>query len=255
MGRICPRGIKLKKSAPKPSRLKLYISIAGFLLLVVWLYWPQRPHQKKAAALPQGTLDERHVPFTRPEADAMMRALFAEIDPTLPKNQYLPEFGRQKIGWVLRENNAKRLDFAMDETNVSGIDIPPLAAASYVRGRPTIRFFIQRLVNMALPDFRAGRGFSPVFKNNLCYAIAHECVHLELGPDAPAWWQPTREQRIQEEMRAWAISDLNFVRVLKPPHYSTLFDGVLKVDAMIQSCNDDWKNCPAFRKEVEDMLL
>jgi hypothetical protein len=238
----------MKAPKKRNGSTALFITAIVLILAVFALLNSRKTqHQKAPVIIPQLI---QNVPYTRPEMDKMMVALFADMGPDKPENSYMPLFAREKFRQILRENNQGMLGLKMEESK----QIFPDGDANIVTsdydetGKPTIHLDAQRLANLALLDFRLGLKFSRLLKNNMYYGIVHERLHLDQEPDVLLHRQ-TFGQHIEEEMRVWAICDKEIVTPLLLE--GEPMDGsLLKANTALKSCKVGWENCLAFRQFI-----
>lgn len=168
-------------------------------------------------------------------------SLLAATNPELPENKYFTEFARDKLRWMVRESAAGRLTVAF-VIDTAGGDLPPevMMAATRLDGQPTIFIAKPRFARFLSEGGRTTPPFSQQQKNDFSVALIHETVHL-LGWAGPP---PTREQRAQEESRAWRDVTLGVVRPWRAAN-QPLHHRLIQVDDAFLSC-DDAIPCPAI---------
>jgi hypothetical protein len=217
---------------------------------VLYSVRPERPIEP-----PMNMAEINQAPFTKPEIEALIGALFGAMDTSRAENRYVPSFAKQKFEWIMEQNHRGLLKINLNDTTLAGETVQ-LAAAFYDTSTrppmPAIAIFVRPLAKYQLPGFRISKTIDPVLKDNFYVLLTHEVIHLE--QDRQSFLTPvTREQRLQSEMRAWAITSKEVVRPLSLQGRE-IFNDLLVSDKMLQACHDDWQNCPDFRKFVADRI-
>jgi len=65
--------------------------------------------------------------------------LFSSIDPSLPENQYFPQFAKERVLWITTEKKAGKLSIILlKNTDNTNLYFEDLMASGIVEGKPMI---------------------------------------------------------------------------------------------------------------------
>jgi hypothetical protein len=167
--------------------------------------------------------------------------------PTFPKNQYFPDYAKDKLTWAVREHHAGRLTLA-PFVNAESIQLPAdvLLAAARLDGHPTIFISMPRLAAFLQEPGHSIHPFSRQLINTFAIGLIHEIVHLQNPSANPQDADP--RTFVREEFRVYREVNLGVVRPMryaKQPMSQNLRD----VDDMLSLCHDVLP-CPGLARLV-----
>ena len=184
------------------------------------------------------------VQLTDEQLQATADQLLALVDPEKPENDYFPDFARDRLRWMIRENGAGRLDVGLLTDNSAGLPADVLMAASDLNGKPTIFIAKPRFMKFLIEGGATVAPFTPQQKNDFALGLVHEIVHLQdsgARPDDP-------EFRAREESRVWREVDLQVVRPLRARN-QPIHQRFRDVDDAFRACGDELP-CPQLARLV-----
>lgn len=140
--------------------------------------------------------------YSSKSAGNLLIHLAAAIDPSRPENNFFPNLAKEKIAWILAENQADRLTVNL----VSNMPLGSgnfLAAASFEGGRPQIHINGRKLWRIAQTSSRRGELGKDELKLIFLNAMVHEAVHLEVGEKALSQAEQSCVGIYDEEFRVY----------------------------------------------------
>lgn len=184
------------------------------------------------------TLINRPQSLTPAELGQMVGDRFrVELD-GIVNDQTLPSSVRGKIQALFAANVSNRLEFRIDMAG----DGTTLAAAVTTDPKPAIAIMGPRFMQFQQEQ-------SPrLFRSSLIAFLFHESKHLELWPEKPGF-EPTPQQKLDEEVRAYSATSLDVVRPLAKAGWPVMLD-YMELDQILQHCGDD-PQCAQFRQAIE----
>lgn len=183
------------------------------------------------------------VSFSIGEAKMLYRSLWAQMDPLLPVNSYMPQALKDKLNWVRNSAYTVEMPTFPDGWNQNLINSPAatMADANYCKfpqfpdQKPCIRVYPNMLMILMRYEFmmlKPNQGF----KNTFAIFLAHEAIHHERGATFFRPQIPPAEVAA-EELRAWIKTIKDIVRPLrriKQPMYNEFET----MDDMLTKCKD-----------------
>jgi hypothetical protein len=150
--------------------------------------------------------------YTDAELSTAVNQLFVSVKRAVADNSDIPEFAREKIAWLIRQQRSGALSITLlknaNGTNLSDED---LMASGRVEGRSVI-VIAQPRFSIFLSEAGQSVAFSRRQVNDFMLGLVHETVHLQnANPGNPA----SLADRLSEEVRAWREVDVNAVRPLR----------------------------------------
>ena len=187
----------------------------------------------------QSTAKDSNVDLT-----AAANQLFQSVSPSLPQNQYFPQFAKERLLWIQTQRNAGNLSIQLLK-NVDNADLnaEDLMASGRVEGRAVIVIAGPRFARLLMDGGRISAPFTQEQRNDFALGLVHEVVHLEnQNPPDPA----RLEDRLAEELRAWSVVDLNVARPLRRLNQPMNLR-FTEADDAIRTCGDKLP-CEALRQ-------
>lgn len=172
---------------------------------------------------------------TNRDLAAVANQLFSSINPSLPQNQYFPDFAKEKIAWITRQQKAGKLSIIfLKNIENTNLDFESLMAAGIAEGKPVIVIARPRFLGFLIEGGRMSAPFTQQQRNDFALGLVHEAVHLQNpDPGDPA----SLDSRLHEEFRAWREVSVNVVRPLRtlnqPMNYR-----LVQADDALRSCED-----------------
>ena len=169
------------------------------------------------------------------DLSAVVNQLFASVNPSLPENQYFPQFAKDKLFWIIAEQKAHRLSIILlKNTDNTNLDFEAIMASGIADGKPTIVIAGQRFLGFLIEGGRTSAPFTLQERNDFALGLVHEAVHLEKENTAnPA----ILEERLNEELRTWLKVDVDVVRQLRRLN-QPMNPRLIEADDALRICRD-----------------
>ena len=240
-----------RRSTPLARRAIVRLPVlVGFVILLAGAWWARDFHepipQMEFETAARSTMPAPSLPqLTDQHLQTAADELLAAVDPHKPENLYFSAFAREKLGWMVREHKAGRLQLAFfNDTSTTQLPADVLMAAWPLDGMATIFISKPGLTRFLIDGDATVPPFTPQQKNDFALALVHETVHLQnphANPRDP-------ESRAREESRAWRDVTLQVVRDLLA-HNQPVHQRFRDVDHVLRSCNDQLP-CPSLGRLV-----
>lgn len=238
------------RSSNRFSRRMRVGSAAVILVLIAAFAWTIVRQQLKAA---EGLADRPSLSPTESQSEggyadvdlsATVNQLFSSVDPSLPENQYFPQFVKERILWITTQRKAGKLSIILlKNTDNTNLYFEDLMASGIVEGKPMIVVAGPRFLDFLEEGGRTSPPFTQRQRNDFAIGLVHETVHLEKDNTAnPA----SLQERLAEELRAWRKVDLNVVRELRRRN-QPMNPRLIEADEALRSCGDKAK-CESLRE-------
>ena len=238
------------RSSNRFSRRMRVLSAAAILLLIGLFAWTIVRQQSKPA---EGLADRPSLPPTESQSNGghtdvdlstVVNQLFSSVSPSLPENEYFPQFAKERLLWIVTQRKVGKLSvILLKNTDNTNLYFEDLMASGIVEGKPMIVIAGPRFLDFLLEGGRTSPPFTQRQRNDFALGLVHETVHLEKDNTAnPANFQ----ERLVEELRAWRKVDLNVVRQLRRLN-QPMNPRLIEADDALRSCSDE-AECEALRE-------
>ena len=227
------------------------VGSAAMILVLIGLFsWTIVRHQSKRA---EGLADRHSLPPNESQSNgehtdvnlsAAVNQLFSSVDPSLPENQYFPQFTKERVLWITTEKKSGKLSIILlKNTDNTNLYFEDLMASGIVEGKPMIVIAGPRFLDFLMEGGRTSPPFTQRQRNDFALGLVHETVHLEKDNTAnPA----SLHERLAEELRAWRKVDLNVVRELQRLN-QPMNPRLIEADDALRSCGDK-AECESLRE-------
>jgi hypothetical protein len=110
------------------------------LVLIGLFSWTIVRHQSKRA---EGLADRHSLPPNESQSNgehtdvnlsAAVNQLFSSVDPSLPENQYFPQFTKERVLWITTEKNGQAIHYPPQNTNNTNLYFEDLMASKLSKG-------------------------------------------------------------------------------------------------------------------------
>jgi hypothetical protein len=175
------------------------------------------------------------VQHTDAELGAAASQLFASVRRSLAEDGSLPDFAREKIGWLIEQRRSGALSINLLK-NATGTNLneEDLMASGRVDGKAVIVIAQPRFSIFLAEGGRFVAPFSRQQVNDFMLGLVHETVHLQnANPGNPA----ILGDRLREELRAWREVDVHVVRQLRQLN-QPMNRRFTEADDALRSCGD-----------------
>ncbi len=209
------------RSSNRFSR-RMRVGSATVILVLIGLFaWTIVRQQSKQA---ESLADRPSLPPTESQSNkghtdvdlsTVVNQLFSSVSPSLPENEYFPQFAKERLLWIVTQRKAGKLSVIL----------------------------LKNTDNTLLEGGRTSPPFTQRQRNDFALGLVHETVHLEKDNTAnPANFQ----ERLAEELRAWRKVDLNVVRQLRRLN-QPMNPRLIEADDALRSCSDE-AECESLRE-------
>ena len=247
------KGRSQRESARSSNRFsrRMRVGSATVILVLVGLFaWTIVRQQSKPA---EGLADRPSLPPTESQSNeghtdvdlsTVVNQLFSSVSPSLPENEYFPQFAKERLLWIVTQRKAGKLSvILLKNTDNTNLYFEDLMASGIVEGKPMIVIAGPRFLDFLLEGGRTSPPFTQRQRNDFAVGLVHETVHLEKDNTAnPANFQ----ERLAEELRAWRKVDLNVVRHLRRLN-QPMNPRLIEADDALRSCSDE-AECESLRE-------
>lgn len=166
-----------------------------------------------------------------------------EMDPALPKNQYMPPFLLERLNWIKERKDSDRLKIYLkkDMGNAfMGADIRDGIMYIFISHLNLIRF------EYAKQDDKLQRGA----RNIIALELSHETLHLEEHGSNHLYTRPFIDE-IEEEMFIRTIVSVNGAEPLLEKGEVVSIDDITTLE-ILRNC-DSWIKCEKFRESITNL--
>ncbi len=238
------------RSSNRFSR-RMRVGSATVILVLIGLFaWTIVRQQSKQA---ESLADRPSLPPTESQSNkghtdvdlsTVVNQLFSSVSPSLPENEYFPQFAKERLLWIVTQRKAGKLSvILLKNTDNTNLYFEDLMASGIVEGKPMIVIAGPRFLDFLLEGGRTSPPFTQRQRNDFALGLVHETVHLEKDNTAnPANFQ----ERLAEELRAWRKVDLNVVRQLRRLN-QPMNRRLIEADDALRSCSDE-AECESLRE-------
>jgi hypothetical protein len=178
--------------------------------------------------------------YTDAELGAAASQLFGSVRRSIAEDGSLPDFAREKIGWLIEQRRSGALSINLLK-NATGTNLndEDLMASGRVDGKAVIVIAQPRFSIFLTEGGRFVAPFSRQQVNDFMLGLVHETVHLQnANPGNPA----ILGDRLREELRAWREVDVHVVRQLRQRN-QPMNRRFTEADDALRSCGDR-EPCP-----------
>src|SRR5712691_4405750 len=141
---------------------RLRVGSAAVILVLIGLFaWTIVRQQSKPAesladrpALPP-TESQSNEGHTDVDLSTVVNQLFSSVSPTLPENEYFPQFAKERLLWIVTQRNAGKLSIILlKNTDNTNLYFEDLMASGIVEGKPMIVIAGPRFLDFLLEGGR-----------------------------------------------------------------------------------------------------
>jgi hypothetical protein len=227
------------------------VGSAAVILVFIGLFaWTIVRQQSKPT---EGLADRPSLPPTESQSNGghtdvdlsrVVNQLFSSVSPSLPENEYFPQFAKERLLWIVTQRNAGKLSIILlKNTDNTNLYFEDLMASGIVEGKLMIVIAGPRFLDFLLEGGRTSPPFTQRQRNDFAVGLVHETIHLEKENTAnPANFQ----ERLAEEVRAWRKVDLSVVRQLRQLN-QPMNPRLIEADDALRSCGDK-AECESLRE-------
>lgn len=189
--------------------------------------------------------------FTEREAKELANQMLAAVNPDRPENAAMPSFMKEKILWLINQQNSQNLIVALKPQYRSTGDRSSLMDSGYDDAdKMFINIYGARLIQLVRQQNNTPVGFNPKEKNTFALALVHEAIHLE--QPASYFRSAGYDELIAEEVRTWAKMIIYAVRPMRS-RGEPLESDFREMDDTLKTCNDR-PDCEGFIQALKKKL-